>query len=246
MLNYRIEGNGQPLVLIHGFGISFHIWQDLRPLLRDHITLIQIELPGIGFSPLPAKGQDYLDSAVEGIEQIRIALGIEHWYVLSYSSGTRVGERYLQVHADCVDSSIFICPAQTSSLKALGLRLAVKLDTYIPQIGNWILSGSRLRFLIDLLGFNLQKNAHSQLWFAEISSQPVEILKETLRSMPDGGARPFTIPDHRALFIWADEDWLMDTPRLSPCVRLIHANHSAAQTAAQPLADLILPFLIEK
>jgi len=246
MLNYRTEGNGKPLLLIHGFGISFYIWQDLGPLLREHLTLIQIELPGIGSSPPPAQEQAYLDAAVSGIEQIRLALGIERWHVLSYSSGTRLGEHYLNRHPDAVDRALFICPAQTSSRKAFGLRLAIRLDRLLPRIGDWILSGSRLRYLIDLLGFNSRKNERSPRWFAEIGSQPLGILKETLRSIPDGGVRPFSIPPHRALFIWADEDRLMETPRLSPRDRVIHGDHSAAQTAAQPLADLILPFLLEK
>jgi len=84
-------------------------------------------------------------------------------------------------------------------------------------------------------------------WYAEITSQPVEILKETLRSMPDCGARPFTFPRQiEALFIWGSEDWITATPhRLSARDVLIHANHSAPQTSAHAVAESILSFLVE-
>lgn len=243
MLNYKIEGSGQPLLLIHGFGVSFYIWEEISPLLRDRYKLIQIELPGIGASPPPAHGQTYFGAAAAGIEQVRAALGIERWHVVSYSSGTRVGEHYLNRHPERVVSEVFICPARISHWKAFGLRLAIRLDEFLPLLGNWILTGWRMRFLIDLLGFNATKNVRAARWFAEIGSQPVAILKETLRSMPDGGERPFMIPDRSTLFIWADDDWIVDAPPASPRDRCIHANHSAVQTAALPLAEIILPFL---
>ena len=52
MLRYRLEGNGAtPLLLIHGWGVTYSVWQNLAPLLTPHFQLIMIELPGIGGSP---------------------------------------------------------------------------------------------------------------------------------------------------------------------------------------------------
>jgi pimeloyl-ACP methyl ester carboxylesterase len=243
MLNYKIEGSGQPLLLIHGFGISFYIWEELSPLLRDRFRLIQIELPGIGASLPHAEGQSYLEASAAGIERVRKALGIGRWHVLSYSAGTRLGEHYVNCHPEHVDRAVFVCPVRISPWKAAGLRFAIRLDEIFPRMGSWILTGSRMRFLIEFLGFNLGKNNRSMRWFAEISSHPVGIHKDILRSMPGGRVRPRTIPEQRTLFIWADDDWIVDAPPASPRDRLIHANHSAAQTAALPLAEIILPFL---
>ena len=68
MLSYRVEGNGPPLLLVHGFGISFNIWQQLAPLLRPHFRVVMIELPGIGASALPEDGTSYLRAAVHEFE----------------------------------------------------------------------------------------------------------------------------------------------------------------------------------
>ncbi|MEZ4836317.1 MAG: alpha/beta fold hydrolase [Caldilineaceae bacterium] len=60
-LSYRIVGEGPPLLLLHGFGISYNIWQALVPLLHSHFQLILVELPGIGASPpLPAQTLYYV------------------------------------------------------------------------------------------------------------------------------------------------------------------------------------------
>jgi pimeloyl-ACP methyl ester carboxylesterase len=243
-LNYRTEGNGMPLLMIHGFGISFNIWESLIPLLRPHFTLIMVELPGIGYSLEP--GPSYLDEAVSGLERVRSLLGIGRWDVFSYSSGTRTAEKYIQLNPVHVERAVFLCPAQTSRIKAFGLYIAIRLDQYIPQLSDWILSGPRLRFLINLLGFNLKKNPLSSQWFAEISSQPLGILKETLRSLANSCEQPFCIPNGiPALFVWGDEDLLINVPStVSRQDRIIHSTHSAPQTAALKVSELVLPFLL--
>ncbi|MFZ5880269.1 MAG: alpha/beta fold hydrolase [Chloroflexota bacterium] len=244
MLSYELDGKGPPLVLIHGFGISFNIWRGLRPLLRDHFTLILTEMPGIGRSPVPDAAVAYLDAAVGELETLRAALGFECWSVLGYSSGSRVAERYVQCHPERVERAVFLSPAQTAAYKALGLRVAIRLDARYPQVGNWVLSGWRIRFLIDLLGLNFCHPDLLDPWFDEITSQPMDILKETLRSMPGGGGRPFAVPALPTLFVWGSQDLIADRPfRLSARDRLIRANHSAPQTDVAEIVEVVLPFL---
>lgn len=242
MLNYQIEGKGPPLLLIHGFGISFNIWQNLRPLLRDVFTLIAIELPGIGKSSAPEG--DYLEACDREIEALRLALKIERWSVFSYSSGTRVGEHYLQRHAEHVTKTVYLCPAQTRAYKAAGLRIAMRWDARFPSVGNWVLSGWRLNFLVRLLGFNLYPSPHARAWVDEISSQPVEVLKETMRSLPGHGARAFEIPSVPHLFIWGRHDLITASPR-KPGLhnRVINAAHAAPVVDAEEIAGIVERFL---
>ena len=244
MLNYRMDGDGPPLLLLHGFGISFNIWTNLTPLLRDHFTLVTVELPGIGLSPLPPG--PYLAAAVDALDSLRAHLAIPRWSVLSYSSGTRVADAYLQCHAENVARAVFLCPAQTASMKASGLRVASSMDERFPQAGNWVLSGWRLRFLIQLLGFNLQRDPRIAAWFDEISSQPVDVLKATLRSLPDFGASPIVVPAHiPALFVWGSRDLITATPRKSSTRDLvIPATHAMPQTNPHEVGDALIPFLI--
>lgn len=242
MLSYRIEGDGLPVLMIHGFGISFNIWSNLAPLMREHFKLIVIELPGIGLSPVPEG--DYLEFCVREIEILRRHLKINRWRIFSYSSGTRVAEAYIERYADHVVNVLFLCPVQTQFYKATALTMAKALDARFPHLGNWVLSGRRLDFLIRLLGFNLQKSEHARAWMEEISACSTEILKHTIRSMPNGGRRPFATPPVPYLFIWGKQDRITASPRKpSAHHRLINANHSAPVTAAEEVAELAIPFL---
>ncbi len=242
MLSYRTEGDGLPVLLIHGFGISFNIWSKLAPLLQEHFKLIIIELPGFGSSPL--REGDYLQNCVSEIEQLRLFLKIDRWRVFSYSSGTRVAEAYIQKHADHVVNIVFLCPLQTQFYKAVGLTLAKAVDARFPGLGNWVLSGRRLDLLIRLLGFNSQKSEYARAWRDEIGSCSVGILKRTLRSLPSSGRRAFVTPSVPYLFIWGKQDRITASPRrASAHHRLINANHSAPVTAAEEVAELAIPFL---
>ncbi len=247
MLNYQIEGNGPALLLIHGFGISFNIWKELRPTLCEHFRLVTVELPGIGRSPPPPSTRPYLAEVVDELESLRVQLNIPCWSILGYSSGSRVAEAYLQTHTRRVEAAIFLCPAYVTRGKAIGLRIAIRVDAHLPAMGDWVLTNWRIRFLVRLLAFNLHRDPAVDQWVAEISSQPVDILKETLRSLPDGGARPFAFPDQiPVLFIWGSKDWITATPRKpSSWDVVIPADHSAPQTSASAVAESILSFMLK-
>lgn len=242
VLNYQVVGNGPPLLMIHGFGISFNIWEKLLPLLSPHFSLIIIELPGIGKSSMPDMNESYLDQAVAGIENLRQLLNIQHWQIFGYSYGVFVAKRYMQTYPQFINCVLLLCSVHVSTLQAVGLQLIFQIDKTIP-IGNWVLSGSRLKFLIDLLGFNLKKNDISEKWFAEISSQPIGVLKKSLQSVVEQNK---TLNDLPLYFIWGDQD-LLAKPLYSldsKQYHIISATHSAPQTAAGQVAEMALPFLL--
>lgn len=49
-LHYRVIGTGNPLVLVHGFGVSGHVWQRVLPYLAQHHQVFIVDLPGYGRS----------------------------------------------------------------------------------------------------------------------------------------------------------------------------------------------------
>jgi pimeloyl-ACP methyl ester carboxylesterase len=240
----QIEGQGPPLLLIHGFGISLNIWVNLIPCLSPHFTLVIPELPGIGGSDSPPAGSDYNAAAAHRLHGLRLALGIDHWNVLGYSSGSRTVEAYLNLDAAAVLSAILLCPAKAPAPAALSLRLGLMIDSRLPQIGDFILTGWRLKFLIRLLVFNLRPNPHAASWMREIGDCNLEILKKTLHDLPGAGGKPFQLPDIPTLWVWGNRDIITPSPiLLGPSDRLVNANHSAPVTAAEDIAQVILPFL---
>ncbi len=53
--HYRI-GSGQPLVLMHGVGSRWQIWEPVLARLAAERDVIAIDLPGFGASPMPPPG----------------------------------------------------------------------------------------------------------------------------------------------------------------------------------------------
>jgi pimeloyl-ACP methyl ester carboxylesterase len=244
MISYRIAGSGPPLLLIHGWGVTHNIWHNLELFLKDDFKLILIELPGMGRSCAARPDGPYYDSCAAAIEDLRRALGIEHWAVLSYSAGTRVAEAYLRREPAHVSRGVFLCPACLSRGRALGLRCLVELDRRWPRLGDWLLSGWRLKSLIVLLGFNGRRHPYAMDWAAEISAQPLAGLKAALGELSSLGRRPFQIRRVSALYVWGRQDRLVTRPRrLRANDRVIPASHSAPLLAAPEVLDAILPFL---
>jgi pimeloyl-ACP methyl ester carboxylesterase len=243
VLNYETEGKGPPLLLVHGFGISFNIWKNLVPFLHSHFTLVMVELPGIGRSPMTGDGQPYLAACIEAIERLRLALGMETWDVLGYSTGSRIAEAYVRTYAPHVCRAVFLCPLALDSLKSMGLHFGLWVDGFLPAVGNWLLSGWRLHFLISSLAFNLRPDPHAEEWFNEIVALPVRVLKETLKVVDWNGTRPFEVPVS-SVMIWGDIDAIPVRPRRrGPRDYFVHANHAAPVVAAGEVAGTILSIL---
>src|SRR3989442_6430896 len=249
MLQYRIEGNGSPLLLIHGWGVTFSIWQNLVPLFKSHFQLIMIELPGVGGSPEVDSDKPYYPACTEGLEELRQELKIEKWSILAYSSGTRAGEAYIQRYPMHVARAIFLCPVYLNEVCSLGLRFEWWLNNTRPRLANWVLSDWRLYGLVLAIGFNGRPHGYVNHWINEIELQQMENLKRMLHELPGKGRAPFELPAVSSvdtLFVWGRSDALMARPR-HPRLNdvFISANHSAPVMAASSVAQVVLPFLTE-
>lgn len=246
MINYRLDGQGPPLLMIHGCGASFIIWQNLAPLLKPYFTLVMIELPGINQSPFPEPDQSYYTACAEALTNLRKALGFKQWSVLSYSAGTRACEAYLQHDAAHVQKAIFLCPAQPIFLGVWAMNILIWMDRWWPAFTSYMLSGWRFYILMVLLAFNGQWQPLAASLTREIISQPMSILKATLREMPGASGAPFILPEIPVQFVWGRWD-LIGQPlgHARPGDPIIPANHAAPLLAAPAVFKTVLPFLTQ-
>jgi len=87
-LNYHRTGSGEPLVLIHGIGSRWQMWEPVLPSLRAHRDVIAIDLPGFAGSPMPADGTlAGIDSLASLVTDFIRGLGIERPHVAGNSLG---------------------------------------------------------------------------------------------------------------------------------------------------------------
>jgi pimeloyl-ACP methyl ester carboxylesterase len=80
-------GDGPPLVLVHGSGMSASTWAPLMPYLRTN-RLIAFDLPGFGLSdPFDYSGRPLRSHAVAQLTSLLGALGLERAPVVGTSLG---------------------------------------------------------------------------------------------------------------------------------------------------------------
>ena len=74
-LAYERHGSGAPLVLLHGFPLDHHLWDDVLPLLEDSFDLIIPDLRGFGESEAidtPYTMEDYASDIAGLLDHLRI------------------------------------------------------------------------------------------------------------------------------------------------------------------------------
>jgi pimeloyl-ACP methyl ester carboxylesterase len=80
---------GVPLVFVHGFGNSAHIWADAAPVVAPHYRTLAIDQRGHGDSEHdPEHRYDYEDLARD-LEAVTEALAIERFVLVGHSLGGR-------------------------------------------------------------------------------------------------------------------------------------------------------------
>jgi pimeloyl-ACP methyl ester carboxylesterase len=77
-LNYHRAGSGEPLVLLHGIGSRWEVWQPVLARLEAQRDVIAPDLPGFGGSPLPRPGtppgvQSLTQMVGEFLEELELA-----------------------------------------------------------------------------------------------------------------------------------------------------------------------------
>lgn len=85
-ITYYLQGQGQPVLLIHGFGEDGDIWKDQAEVLEKSFLLIIPDLPGSGFSTyneLLETMEDFADSMAD----LLVHEKIEDVIVLGHSMG---------------------------------------------------------------------------------------------------------------------------------------------------------------
>jgi pimeloyl-ACP methyl ester carboxylesterase len=82
----EVEGEGMPVVMIHGLGGTSNLFQPQMDALRSY-RVVRVDLPGSGRSPVPPGEPTFADfcTAVQGVAQI---LGIAEAHFVGHSLGT--------------------------------------------------------------------------------------------------------------------------------------------------------------
>jgi len=89
----QMMGEGPVLLLLHGTGAATHSWRDVLPALAADFTLVAPDLPGHGFSSLPAGEGMSLPGMAAAVAALLGVLGVAVVGVVGHSAGAAIAVR---------------------------------------------------------------------------------------------------------------------------------------------------------
>jgi pimeloyl-ACP methyl ester carboxylesterase len=116
-LHYAIGGKGSPVVLLHGYAQTSHMWNPIMPLLASNHTVIVPDLRGAGDSSKPESGYGKKNMAVD-IHELVASLGFKRASIVGHDIGLMVAYAYAAQF-----------PQETERL--------VLMDAFLPGVGDW-------------------------------------------------------------------------------------------------------------
>jgi len=116
-LHYLIGGQGSPVVLLHGYAETGHMWRPIMPLLAQRHTVIVPDLRGAGGSAKPATGYDKTTMAVD-IYELTSSLKLDRVTIVGHDIGLMVAYAYAAQFREATER-------------------VVLMDAFLPGIGNW-------------------------------------------------------------------------------------------------------------
>ncbi|MEO6911794.1 MAG: alpha/beta hydrolase [Edaphobacter sp.] len=129
---YREAGpSDAPVVLLlHGFPTSSFQYRDLIPRLADRYRVIAPDLPGFGFTEVPAeRGYKYtFDALAHTIEQFTDALNLKRYAIYVFDYGAPVGLRLAMAHPERITAIV----SQNGNAYEEGLG-----DAWVPLKKYW-------------------------------------------------------------------------------------------------------------
>jgi pimeloyl-ACP methyl ester carboxylesterase len=139
-LNHRRSGSGEPLVLMHGIGSRWQMWEPVMERLAQHYDVIAVDLPGFGASPMPPPGTPPgIDSQIALVSEFLGQLGVQRPHVAGNSMGgllaLEMAARGLARSATALSPAGFASRAQMIYGR-VALRLSVRLARRTARYAN--------------------------------------------------------------------------------------------------------------
>jgi pimeloyl-ACP methyl ester carboxylesterase len=129
-MHYLIAGKGDPIVLLHGYAETSHMWLPLIPKLAKNHTVIAPDLRGFGDSGTPQDGYTKAVMA-QDVHALVTSLGFKHVRVVGHDIGLMVAYAYAAQYPDEVDRIVL-------------------MDAFLPGVGDW----TKVWLLRDLWHFH--------------------------------------------------------------------------------------------
>jgi non-heme chloroperoxidase len=209
---YEDHGNGDPVVLLHGWPLDSRSWEpQVHPLLEAGHRVIAYDRRGFGQSSRPTDGYDFSSLAAD-LDKLMTALDLHDATLIGFSLGTGELARYIGTHGtDRLKSCVFIESLAPSFVKSDENPSGVD-EAGVEGVQQAIL-GDRFAWLTGLLGDFLNLDDYLGKRVSE----------ETVRSAWNAGAEASPYATWACVPGWLD-DFSEDIKRIDVPTLIMHGT----------------------
>jgi haloalkane dehalogenase len=210
-IHYIDEGEGDPILFLHGNPMSNYLWRNIIPYLSKQGRCIAPDLIGMGKSNKPdidygfQDSSDYLNSFIKQLGLKNVTLVLHDW-------GSGLGFHYANTHQENIKAIVFMeamYDAPTTHDMPASIRIALKmtrtagLGWLMVQVANVFIN----KMIQDMI---LRKMTKTEMDYYASPYPTVKSRKPLLKwplAVPFNGGNPKEVAN--AVSSW--NSWLMDS-----------------------------------
>lgn len=226
-LHCAVAGNGQLLLLLHGFPEFWYSWRHQIPVLAEHFTVVAPDLRGYNDSDKPSRISDYTTSVlVEDVVQLIHSFGYERAIVAGHDWGGAVAWTTALARPDVVEKLIVL------NIPHPRIFTQHLLTNWRQRLRSWYMLAFQLPWLPEmLLRANNYQAVESVFRGMAVHKQAFsdEVIEEYKRALGKPGALTAAINYYRALTrSGSGGSWLRVDPVAKMPVLLIWGEQDTA------------------
>lgn len=270
-LHCVVQGEGDLVILLHGFPEFWYSWRHQIPVLAKHFKVVVPDLRGYNDSDKPTSGYD-LDTLTADIHGLIESLGYVKAHIVGHDWGGAIAWNLAQEFPHVLDRLVLLnAPHPHRFMQELVSNLDqlrrswYLLALQIPTLPEWLIRQNLRRIIKDLFqGQAVRKGAFTAqdteiyqaalekpgVLSAVLSHQRQFLSPQTWLSNWGRSPTPITVP---TLVLWGEEDCFFShtliegiEPLVSAPLRLKllqHCGHWIQQEAPQTVNRELLDFL---
>ena len=143
LVHYTDEGEGTPIILLHGTGASLHTWDLWAEKLKENYRVLRITLPGFGLSGPRLDKRYEIKDYVNLLDSFVELVGIEKFYLVGNSLGGSIAWLYTSFYDEKIKKLILI---NSSGFEMVEIPFVIRIAR--NNFLNFLVKKTSAKFLI--------------------------------------------------------------------------------------------------
>lgn len=166
-LNYRLQGQGEPLVCVHGVGSYLEAWEGVAERLSDRFRILSFDLRGHGRSS-KVRGRYEIDDFVGDVLALADHAGFESFNLAGFSLGGLIAQRLALTHQQRIRRLVLLATVagrneeerERVATRLAALQAGDRGSHYDASLSRWLTEGFQERNP-ELIAKLRQRNAEN-------------------------------------------------------------------------------------